>query len=300
MDLAAEREGSRAALRLRRLSGPRGRHPGGSRRSEGRRGDRRVRRGHRRAALAAGRRRGRLPGAGGRDDRRPRASGRGRRREALRRRSRERAAARRARARRPAAPDGEREPRARAGGGGAAVPEAPAGHVHDAAAHGRRRRARARRDAVDGARAAPDVRRARVPRRLPVRHERPDDAHLRGRGDGRAALALARAGRRLPAAGGRRPRDADEGEHAARGAGQPRRLDRARAASTCSATSSGRRSASPTAPSSRAGRRRSPASIGARAKPRRRPPGRRLPRRLRHASRASWPGSGRPPTRRRR
>ena len=44
-------------------------------------------------------------------------------------------------------------------------------------------RVRSRR--VDRPRAAPDVRRARVPRRLPVRHERPHDAHLRGRRDRR-------------------------------------------------------------------------------------------------------------------
>ena len=86
------------------------------------------------------------------------------------------------------------------------------------------------RNAVDGTGAARDLRDSRLPRRLSLRHERPHHAHLRRRRDRRPALALARAGRRLPAAGGRRPRRAHQGADAARGQGEPRRLDGARPA----------------------------------------------------------------------
>ena len=164
------------------------------------------------------------------DRRKPRDRRRGGRRQALRHRPRDGPDRVRARARRRAGRHLRRQRGAGARGGRPRVREDARRQVDDVPDGRGAGRERVGADPVDGARAAHHLRRARVPRRPPLRHERPHHLHLRGRGHGRGEVALARARRRLPHPGRRRHRVPDQGAHAARGARQPAGLDGARAA----------------------------------------------------------------------
>ena len=191
-----------------------------------------------------------------------RAGGRGQRHETGGDRPAERATAARARSRRRAAPIGAESIVPVPAGDGRVFLKSTGGRDDDAAPGARGRRA-AGGNAVDRAGAARDLRDSRLPRRLPLRHERARHAHLRRRRDRRPALALARAGRRLPVAGRATTSSCSPRRARCTWARRAPKAGRSAPGSSCSTTSCGRPRASRKVPCSRAARESSRASSGA-------------------------------------